>query len=151
MSAIENAANSGAMEIIERKGQEKFYFFKKVPGTQWIFAIEMDRQTEEAAHTALLENLLLTATIITIIVIAVVSWLVSFLFRDLGRVSHALEEIASGEGDLTQRLEPRSDDEVGQLATNFNTFVGNMHAMVSKLSHVSASLSEQAKQTAETR
>ncbi|KJY70784.1 chemotaxis protein [Vibrio coralliilyticus] len=149
MSAIEHAANSGAMEIIERKGQEKFYFFKKVPGTQWIFAIEMDRQTEEAAHTALLENLLLTATIITIIVIAVVSWLVSFLFRDLGRVSHALEEIASGEGDLTQRLEPRSDDEVGQLATNFNTFVGNMHAMVSKLSHVSASLSEQAKQTAE--
>ncbi|NOI29322.1 methyl-accepting chemotaxis protein [Vibrio coralliilyticus] len=149
MSAIENAANSGAMEIIERKGQEKFYFFKKVPDTQWIFAIEMDRQTEEAAHTALLENLLLTATIITIIVIAVVSWLVSFLFRDLGRVSHALEEIASGEGDLTQRLEPRSDDEVGQLATNFNTFVGNMHAMVSKLSHVSASLSEQAKQTAE--
>ncbi|WP_281628601.1 methyl-accepting chemotaxis protein [Vibrio sp. St2] len=149
MSAIENAANSGAMEIIERKGQEKFYFFKKVPGTQWIFAIEMDRQTEEAAHTALLENLLLTATIITIIVIAVVSWLVSFLFRDLGRVSNALEEIASGEGDLTQRLEPRSDDEVGQLATNFNTFVGNMHAMVSKLSHVSASLSEQAKQTAE--
>lgn len=149
MSAIENAANSGAMEIIERKGQEKFYFFKKVPGTQWIFAIEMDRQTEEAAHTALLENLLLTATIITIIVIAVVSWLVSFLFRDLGRVSHALEEIASGEGDLTQRLEPRSDDEVGQLATNFNTFVGNMHAMISKLSHVSASLSEQAKQTAE--
>ncbi|MGY3686911.1 methyl-accepting chemotaxis protein [Vibrio coralliilyticus] len=149
MSAIENAANSGAMEIIERKGQEKFYFFKKVPGTQWIFAIEMDRQTEEAAHTALLENLLLTATIITIIVIAVVSWMVSFLFRDLGRVSHALEEIASGEGDLTQRLEPRSDDEVGQLATNFNTFVGNMHAMVSKLSHVSASLSEQAKQTAE--
>ncbi|MCG9597588.1 methyl-accepting chemotaxis protein [Vibrio sp. Isolate25] len=149
MNAIEQAANSGVMEIIERKGQEKFYFFKKVPGTQWIFAIEMDRQTEEAAHTALLKNLLLTATIITIVVIAVVSWLVSFLFRDLGRVSQALEEIASGEGDLTQRLEPRSDDEVGQLATNFNTFVGNMHVMVSKLSHVSASLSEQAKQTAE--
>ncbi|MDA0116610.1 methyl-accepting chemotaxis protein [Vibrio sp. T11.5] len=149
MSAIEQAANSGTMEVIERNGQEKFYFFKKVPGTQWIFAIEMDRQTEEAAHTALLKNLLLTATIITILVIAVVSWLVSFLFRDLGRVSRALEEIASGEGDLTQRLEPRSDDEVGQLATNFNTFVGNMHAMVSKLSHVSASLSEQAKLTAE--
>ncbi|MBN3491837.1 methyl-accepting chemotaxis protein [Vibrio neptunius] len=149
MSAIEQAANSGTMEVIERNGQEKFYFFKKVPGTQWIFAIEMDRQTEEAAHTALLKNLLLTATIITIMVIAVVSWLVSFLFRDLGRVSRALEEIASGEGDLTQRLEPRSDDEVGQLATNFNTFVGNMHAMVSKLSHVSASLSEQAKLTAE--
>ncbi|MDN3609876.1 methyl-accepting chemotaxis protein [Vibrio ostreicida] len=149
MSMIEKAAASGSMEIIERNGEEKFYFFNKVPDTQWIFAIEMDRSIEEAAHTELLEDLFLTAIVITIMVIGLVSWLVSFLFRDLGHVSRALEEIASGEGDLTQRLEPRSDDEVGQLATNFNTFVGNMHAMVSKLSRVSASLSEQAKHTAE--
>ena len=146
MAAVERSANDGSMKITERNGEEKFYFFKKVPGTEWILALEMDRQTEEAAHSDLLQDLILTALIVTLLVIAVVSWLVSFLFRDLGRVSAALEEIASGEGDLTQRLEPRSDDEVGQLAENFNTFVGNMHAMVSKLSKVSASLSEQSKQ-----
>ncbi|MDC5853134.1 methyl-accepting chemotaxis protein [Vibrio europaeus] len=149
LRAIEEAANAGSIKLIERNGQEKLYFFTKVPDTQWIFAIEMDRATEEAAHTELLQSLIITAIVITLIVIAVVSWLVSFLFQDLVRVSNALEEIASGEGDLTQRLEPRSDDEVGQLATNFNTFVGNMHTMVSKLSLVSASLSEQSKQTAQ--
>lgn len=149
LSSIEEYANSGSIEIIERKGQEKLYFFSKIPGTQWIFAIEMDRATEEAAHSDLLKSLVTMAVVITLIVIAVVSWLVNFLFRDLVRVSDALEEIASGEGDLTQRLEPRSDDEVGQLATNFNIFVGNMHEMVSKLSLVSASLSEQSKQTAQ--
>ncbi|MFB9217232.1 methyl-accepting chemotaxis protein [Vibrio sinaloensis] len=149
LRAIEEAASSSAIENIERNGAEKLYFFKQVPGTQWIFAIEMDRATEEAAHTELLRDLIITAIVITLVVVVLVSWLVSFLFRDLGRVSRALEEIASGEGDLTQRLEPRSDDEVGQLATNFNTFVGNMHTMVSKLSLVSASLSEQAKQTAQ--
>ncbi len=149
MRMIEEATRSNAIEIIERNGQEKLYFFKAVPNTDWIFAIEMDRATEEAGHSALLQSLIITAVVITLIVIAVVSWLVSFLFRDLGRVSRALEEIASGEGDLTQRLEPRSDDEVGQLATNFNRFVGNMHTMVVKLSHVSSSLSEQSKQTAQ--
>ena len=148
MASVVRSAKEGSMSIVERNGQEKFYFFKKVPGTEWIFALEMDRQTEEAGHSALLKDLILTAFIVTLLVIAVVSWLVNFLFRDLGRVSKALEEIASGEGDLTQRLEPRSDDEVGQLAGNFNTFVGNMHTMVSKLSKVSASLSEQSKQTA---
>ncbi|MBF4232037.1 HAMP domain-containing protein, partial [Vibrio anguillarum] len=76
-------------------------------------AIQMDRATEEAAHTSLLIDLIVTALVITIAVIVIVSWLVSFLFRDLSRVSKALEEIASGDGDLTQRLEPRSDDEVG--------------------------------------
>ncbi|UPQ89094.1 methyl-accepting chemotaxis protein [Vibrio sinaloensis] len=149
LRAIEDAAKTGKIELIERNGQQKLYFFRQVDNTPWIFAIEMDRATEEAAHSELLQSLIFTAVVITLVVIALVSWLVSFLFRDLGRVSKALEEIASGEGDLTQRLEPRSDDEVGQLATNFNTFVGNMHAMVSKLSLVSASLSEQSKQTAQ--
>ena len=114
-----------------------------------MFAIEMDRATEEAGHSQLLREMMITAVLITIAVIAAVSWLVGFLFRDLGRVSQALEEIASGEGDLTQRLEPRSDDEVGKLAENFNRFVGNMHTMVTKLSHVSAALSQQSRQTAQ--
>ena len=92
----------------------------------------MDRATEEANHSTLLTQLIMTAVVITLIVIVLVSWLVSFLFRDLNRVSAALEEIASGEGDLTQRLEPKSDDEIGQLAQNFNRFVGNMHTMVIK-------------------
>ncbi|NGZ66817.1 methyl-accepting chemotaxis protein [Vibrio aestuarianus subsp. cardii] len=148
MSMIEQAMSSATIEEITIKGQDKLFYFAKVPQTDWIFAIEMDRATEEAAHTSLLQGLIITAFMLTIVVIVLVSWLVSFLFRDLGRVSKALEEIASGEGDLTQRLEPRSDDEVGQLAHNFNTFVGNMHTMVSTLSLVSAALSEQSKQTA---
>jgi methyl-accepting chemotaxis protein len=147
--AIERAANEGKIKSTTIKGVEKLYYFHKVPETHWMFAIEMDRATEEGGNAVLLRDLLITAVMITIAVIVAVSWLVGFLFRDLNRVSHALEEIASGEGDLTQRLEPRSDDEVGKLAENFNRFVGNMHTMVTKLSHVSSSLSEQARTTAQ--
>jgi len=148
MPVIEQAVRTGSIEIIKENGKEKLLYFTKVEGTDWIFAIQMDRETEEANHTSLLSQLITTAVIITIVVILLVSWLVSFLFRDLKRVSDALEEIASGEADLTQRLEPKSQDEVGQLATSFNRFVGNMHHMVVKLSEVSAALSEQSKQTA---
>nr|WP_319554634.1 methyl-accepting chemotaxis protein [uncultured Vibrio sp.] len=147
--AIERAAEEGNIENTSIKGVDKLYYFNKVPGTHWMFAIEMDKATEEAGNALLLRDLLITAVMITIAVIVAVSWLVGFLFRDLNRVSHALEEIASGEGDLTQRLEPRSDDEVGKLAENFNRFVGNMHTMVTTLSHVSSSLSEQARTTAQ--
>lgn len=145
---IKQAADEGSIHRLHQGNQEKLYYFKSVAHTPWIFAIEMDVTTEEAALNQLMIKLVVTSLVITAVVIALVSWLVSFLFRDLVRVSTALEAIASGEGDLTQRLEPRSDDEVGQLAANFNTFVGNMHAMVSKLSLVSASLSEQSKSTA---
>ncbi|MBW3694820.1 methyl-accepting chemotaxis protein [Vibrio sp. T187] len=148
MPVIEQAIRGSNIEVINENGKEKLLYFTKVKGTDWIFGIQMDRETEESNHASLLSQLITTAVIITLIVIVLVSWLVSFLFRDLKRVSDALEEIASGEADLTQRLEPKSNDEVGQLATSFNRFVGNMHHMVVKLSEVSAALSEQSKLTA---
>lgn len=149
MNMIEKASGESRLVELELNGRDSLFYFSKVPNTPWIFAIQMDRDTEFAAEDELLTGLLISAVIVTIIVVLIVSWLVSFLFQDLGRVSRALAEIASGDGDLTQRLEPRSDDEVGLLATNFNVFVGNMHTMILKLSHVSQSLSEQSKMTAQ--
>lgn len=148
MSTINNLEQNGLIEIVEINGVEKLFYFKNVPNTNWLFAIEMDRATEQAGHSTLLAELVITALIITVFVGVVLSWLVSLLFKDLARVAKALDEIASGEADLTQRLVPRSNDEVGQLATSFNTFVGNMHQLVTKLSAISSSLNEQANVTA---
>lgn len=145
---IERVANQGELIALNLNGIKKYFFFAAVPDTPWYFAIQMDSNIEYAAHSELITGLMITALLITLVVVVIVSWLVSFLFRDLGRVSKALEEIASGDADLTQRLELRSDDEVGQLASNFNTFVSNMHTMVLKLSQVSTALSQQAKVTA---
>ncbi|QIL84543.1 methyl-accepting chemotaxis protein [Vibrio sp. HDW18] len=146
---IERAARQAELVTVNLNGSDKFFFFAPVPNTPWYFAIQMDSNTEYAAHAELLTGLITTALLITVIVVAIVSWLVSFLFSDLNRVSKALEAIASGDADLTQRLEPRSDDEVGQLANNFNIFVSNMHTMVLKLSQVSMALSQQSQATAQ--
>ncbi|CAG21206.1 methyl-accepting chemotaxis protein [Photobacterium profundum] len=148
MPAIESAIQDNLIEPATIQGKAKLLYFKNVPGTNWIMGLEMDQATEEASHASLLRQLIITSIIITLVVVGAVASLVGFLFRDLSRVSDALAEIATGEGDLTQRLEPRSDDEVGQLAINFNRFVGNMHGMVSRLSEVSASLNQQSHITA---
>ncbi len=41
-----------------------------------------------------------------------------------------LKDIASGDGDLTKRLEVKSNDEVGKLANWFNAFIERIHDMV---------------------
>lgn len=149
MSTVLNAAQQHKMLSIDVDGANKFFFFKKIDNTPWVFGLELDAKTEFSAQSSLVTSLVLAVVILTILAVAVVSWLVSYLTADLVRVSNALGDIASGDGDLTQRLEPRSDDEVGKLAANFNTFVGNMHTMVTQLSHISSSLSTQAKSTAD--
>ncbi|WP_318468331.1 methyl-accepting chemotaxis protein [Photobacterium leiognathi] len=148
MVNIEQSANTNSLEQISIKGKDKLFYFANIPNSDWVFGLEMDKSTEEASYYSLLTELIITAIVITLIVVVAVAWLVNFLLRDLDRVSKALAEIANGEGDLTQRLEPRSDDEVGKLALNFNQFVGNMHQMVTRLRHVSESLNQQSHVTA---
>ncbi|MCW8346984.1 methyl-accepting chemotaxis protein [Vibrio sp. ZSDZ65] len=147
-SAISELASRGEMTEVAIQGVEKMLYFTKVPETNWVLAVELDKQTELAKLNSALTQLILTSVVIVIFVAAIASWMVSFLINDLARVSKALAEIASGEGDLTSRLEPRSHDEVGQLARNFNTFVSYMHETIMKLTDVSVALSEQAKDTA---
>ncbi len=52
------------------------------------------------------------------------------LFQPLSRISHALQEIASGEADLTKRLAVGARDEIGDVAYWFNTFVERLQKIV---------------------
>ncbi|MBW3807278.1 HAMP domain-containing protein [Aeromonas jandaei] len=49
----------------------------------------------------------------------------------------ALNDIANGEGDLTQRLKVQSKDEIGQLAGAFNRFVERIQSVVSQVGETS--------------
>ena len=44
-----------------------------------------------------------------------------------------LRDIAEGEGDLTKRLEVYRNDEIGELATLFNTFLAKLQEMIKKI------------------
>jgi len=55
-------------------------------------------------------------------------------------VSAGLKDIADGEGDLTIRLAVSSGDEVGELASDFNRFMGKLQALISDVAGNSQSL-----------
>ncbi|WP_323973411.1 methyl-accepting chemotaxis protein [Aeromonas hydrophila] len=57
--------------------------------------------------------------------------------RPLADAVSALNDIADGEGDLTQRLKVQSHDEIGQLATAFNRFVTRIQSVVSQVGETS--------------
>ncbi|PKF51846.1 methyl-accepting chemotaxis protein [Enterovibrio nigricans] len=149
MRVVQDAARQGTLIHQNINGSPKAYYFVSLPTAQWYIGIELDLNTELEAHNSAVTTLILTSLGVTLVVLALSIWLVNILFRDLNRVSKAMAEIASGEADLTQRLTPHSEDEVGQLAHNFNTFVGNMHTMVVHLKNVGEALSEQAAGAAE--
>ncbi|AJY70493.1 chemotaxis protein [Geobacter sulfurreducens] len=64
------------------------------------------------------------------------SWLSRSIMRPLRQVIAMMEDVAEGEGDLTKRLEHQSNDELGKLCTEFNSFVGKVHDTISRTSSV---------------
>lgn len=64
----------------------------------------------------------------------------------LNRMVDMLKDIAEGEGDLTKRLEIRTNDEVGETAHWFNTFVAKVHDIMAEVRDAAASAASAAQQ-----
>ncbi|MDR9827901.1 methyl-accepting chemotaxis protein [Vibrio sp. FNV 38] len=137
------AERHSSMEL-KSQGVDKIYFFQRIPDTQWMFAIELDKQTEMAVgHSLLQESLILTIAIVVLVSI-VLSLSVATLFKPLLRVTQAMANIAQGGGDLTQRIAVNGNDEVDTLAGHFNQFLDNMGNTVNILRGVAQDLNQQA-------
>ncbi len=60
--------------------------------------------------------------------------------KRIERVVVSLMDISEGEGDLTQRLDAHSDDELGQMARWFNIFAQKIQSLISQVSEHSLTL-----------
>ncbi|MFN9993879.1 MAG: methyl-accepting chemotaxis protein [Phycisphaerales bacterium] len=64
-------------------------------------------------------------------------WGMKVLFgRPLSRLVDSLREIATGDGDLTKRINLKSGDEIGALAHWFDTFVDGMNSLIVQIGRV---------------
>jgi methyl-accepting chemotaxis protein len=77
-------------------------------------------------------NLGMLVTGITIAILLLLSGsIVSSIGTALGSLLVSLKDIASGDGDLTKRIEKTSNDELGDVVDWFNQFVDKLHNSIS--------------------
>ena len=98
--------------------------------TDWQLVVALDEHEATAGLRAIASTSVITLLIVAAITAVVFSMLLSLLLRRLLGVRSAMDNIASGEGDLTQRLPEEGNDEVTQIASAFNRFVGKMEAVL---------------------
>lgn len=115
-----------ALASMKKNTQEKF--------NQSISATVIS--SKSAGHIALM------IAIGAVIVLVVVSRLISrSITSSINEVTRSLKEMASGEGDLTKRIQYAGHDEVRYLVKYFNGFVEKLHVSFGEVSHDVAGLS----------
>ena len=97
-----------------------------LPDQNWVLVAEVD-QAEAYGAAISLRGTTITTIIIAAILIAIAAYFISITITNpIKKVVAMLKDIATGEGDLTVRLAIESQDEIGELATWFDTFVGKL-------------------------
>lgn len=93
---------------------------------------------DESAVTAVLNAAMMRSVIqvvvmLVILISAITLLLRQIVIRPLDQVRDALKDISSGEGDLTRRLDFDQDNEIGDVAEHFNSFVDKIQQLVKQV------------------
>ncbi|MBI1422814.1 MAG: HAMP domain-containing protein [Gammaproteobacteria bacterium] len=65
--------------------------------------------------------------------ILIVGWISLRVVKPIGHLRDMLRDIAEGEGDLTQRVPVRGQDELGQASMYFNHFAANLQNLIKQI------------------
>lgn len=110
--------------------------------------VGMDRaMIQEATRSAIIKQTGLMAGIFMVSIV-LAYFLVRKIARPLQQMVAMLRDIAEGDGDLTRRMDIRSQDEVGETAKWFNIFIGKVHDIVHQVKEAVARTSEASTQMA---
>lgn len=101
------------------------------------FTTDIEQQIDAGSST----NLAIQSIIVVSLVVMLVA--IALLFKvtvgsRLNRLTARLKDIATGEGDLTQRIEISGDDEISRLSRYFNQFVEKIHDTVQEVARVTS-------------
>lgn len=140
---IQKAISIQSDLAITIKGDDYVLYARPIDGTKLSTVAVINHDSLVAPlFDAILGQLLVTA-IVVVLCTVLFNLLCNVLFRPLNNVSQALGQIANGSGDLTQRIEVENNDEVGELAKNFNTFVASLQQLIGHIRQQSQQLTEQ--------
>jgi len=117
------------------EGVSKITAFNEVGKTGWIVVATAPSDEVFAEAYVIRRLLIITGVIVTAVLCLGIVFLVSvFVIKPLNQVILGLKDIAQGDGDLTKQLVINSQDELGELANWFNTFLGNMQHIIADIS-----------------
>lgn len=90
--------------------------------------VDSDKAVKEA------EFAIEVGTLVAIVIaLALAAWVTRLIVSPIQRLEQSMADIASGEGDLTRRVDVTSDDEIGRLGQSFNLFVGKIQTTVTEV------------------
>ena len=117
----------------EGEGFKKIAAFKHFKPWDYMVGTGIFIQDMEKKFFNEMIRLLIISTLIVIAMVVILFIIGTSISKPLNQVVNAMRDIASGEADLTRKLDDNAQDELSALAQHFNQFTSNLRGIVQQL------------------
>ncbi len=113
-----------------------FHPLEQLYGKHWYIGVVLEQDKVMADAQQLGINAMIATVISALICCVLLYYAVIALLKPLHGLHASLLEINRGEGDLTQRLSVKSNDEFGLVSQDFNHFVDHLQSLISRIKQI---------------
>jgi len=139
-------ARQGSEQSFESDGFTHFLHPIKVgdTGQVWTLGVSVPTAAITAPAVTLRNTAIAIGLVALLAILAVLYAVVSYLTRPLTTLAETMEALATGQGDLTARIEVANRDEIGRTADAFNRFIASLREMFREVRSQSEAVSRSA-------
>lgn len=106
----------------------------KFNDVEWQVIGYIDNHYIEASTSELNQNILVSTLSVAAIVLVIALLILRVAFKPIVELKTLVAELASGEGDLTQQLDIKTQDDLGEIAASINKFITQLNSMMAEIS-----------------
>ena len=137
-------------------GEKHICAFERVPDSNWVVYNAVPFSDFQGDIDNMTKAVIVYIVIITLVASTIIGLVISVSIKPLNTVREAINEIATGNADLTKRIPIKSNNEIGAVVTSFNSFQEKLHKIIfdiksskQRLEEVGIRMSGNAKETSD--
>jgi methyl-accepting chemotaxis protein len=113
-----------------------------INGLNWALMTTAATGEVFAAVDSLRNTILIVIGVVTLAVVGLALGITAVIVKPINSTAAMLKDIAEGEGDLTRRLMVDTRDEMGEMASWFNTFMDKLQGIIRQIADDATTLND---------
>ena len=141
-AALSAVSQKSGIHTYQLDGVDKLLFAHRiqVADKYWYYTLGLDTEIAYAGLSEARNSAIISTLAATLISVALVFTLLQIIYRPILVLKETITALSQGNGDLTQRLNVRSSDDLGQIADGVNRFIESLQTMMLEIKDATTAL-----------
>ncbi|MCZ4311435.1 methyl-accepting chemotaxis protein [Vibrio sp. 10N.222.54.F12] len=113
---------------------------------EWYLLVGLDKSVVFAALEVAQQQAIMITIVYLLISVVATLFILNILYKPILALKETITGLSNGDGDLTQRLEVKKHDDLGQIASGVNQFIEHIQDLMLKIDAASSELKENVQQ-----